>query len=121
MTLDKLSFFGFTNEWHDKKIVSSDYLEQLYKEYCASEDKNKEHYRAWAFHVYMSSKEVLRDEEVETIVRLEDCGDDLCDLSDQRIHRLLHSEILSLEQLERLKSIFPAICAMFLISESVVS
>ena len=76
---------GFTEEWLKYGIISENRLLQLYNEIQSSEDKNAEHYRAYAFHEFILSKQSLSDSEIEAYFSLNDDGPDLCDLHENRI------------------------------------
>jgi len=93
---------GYTDEWLQFGIVTNEYVLDQFEEIETSEDKNAEHYRAWAFGQYLERKGNLTDLEVENIFKLRDKGPDNCDLTESRLHNLLFSNILTYEQLVQL-------------------
>ncbi len=101
MTLSNydLKIIGYSSDWIELGILSEkDVVEQIsiFKE---SDDKNQEHYRHQTFLKFLQTKTVLNDSEIDGIFKLEDFGEDGCNLKTQRIIALLHSELLSREQL----------------------
>jgi hypothetical protein len=79
-------------------IVDEAYLRAQYAEYVQSDDKNQEHYRARAFHDFLSRRVQLTDETVDCIFRLTDEGPDGCDLTTNRIIELIVGGLLTDEQ-----------------------
>lgn len=100
---------GFTEEWLKYGILTEDRLLQLYDEIESSDDKNAEHYRAWAFHEFILSKKSLSDSEIDIYFALKDDGQDLCDLHENRVFEILYSNLLTDKQLEGLSENYPEI------------
>lgn len=95
-----LKTLGFTKPWLTQGILTESLLMTLYHQFQTSEDKNQEHYRWQAFTQYLGNKTTLTDAEVAVCFRLQD--GDLCDLQKNRIFAVLHSNLLSAEQLQAL-------------------
>ncbi|MBF0227866.1 MAG: hypothetical protein HQK76_20660 [Desulfobacterales bacterium] len=104
-----LKRLGFTEEWLKHGIITEDRLLQLYNEIQSSEDKNAEHYRAYAFNEFIKAKKSLSDSEIDISYSLKDEGPDLCDLHENRIIEILYSNLLTDEQLEGLSKKYPEI------------
>ncbi|WP_196140458.1 hypothetical protein [Aliikangiella sp. G2MR2-5] len=94
-----LSRLGYTKEWLSHGIITEEYLLAQYEEIQTSDDKNAEHYRNGGFCDFLRSKDSLSDNEVAAIFELTDNGPDKCDLHENRIIELIHSNILSDSQL----------------------
>lgn len=104
-----LNALGFTEDWLQHGILSEDFLQELYAQIQVSDDKNQEHYRNYAFNCYLNRKDALSNEEIAVCFGLQDAGADLCDLRENRIFDVLHSGLLSFEQLEMLANHYPFI------------
>lgn len=91
---------GYTPQWISLGIITKDYLLGQLEEINNSEDQNAEHYRCGGFRNYLDSKSKLSDFEIEAIFTLKDNGPDNCDLHHNRVIELIHSEILTDEQIE---------------------
>jgi hypothetical protein len=109
MRKNALKRLGFTEVWLEHGIITEARLFQLYDEIQSSDDKNAEHYRAYAFHEYIKTKQTLSDSEIEIFFALKDKGPDLCDLHENRIFVILYSNLLTDEQLEGLSEKYPEI------------
>ena len=97
-----LRSLGYTPLWLDLGIVSPEFVLAQIAELEQSKDKNQEHYRCEGFQVFLDSRESLTDEEIEGILRLTDDGPDRCDLRTDRIIGVIHSDLLTDQQLDQL-------------------
>ncbi len=101
MNIDKaLERLGYTQSWLSSGIISEKYLLSQYEEVLSSEDKNAEHYRCGGFRDFLNSRSEVTNDEIAVIFSLKDDGPDNCDLHENRIIELVHSSILSDDQLE---------------------
>ena len=105
MSINKaLKRLGYTREWLDYGIITTEYLIAQHLEIESSEDQNAEHYRCGAFEDFLKSKAALTETDIVNIFKLKDDGPDLCDLHIDRIHSLIYSGILNDNQLLSLNS-----------------
>jgi hypothetical protein len=90
---------GYTRQWVEVGVIDEKLLRTQFNAYELSDDKNEEHYRYQAFALFLREKEGLNDNEVQSLLVLEDCGDDGVNMEASRAIMLLDSGLLTDQQL----------------------